>query len=56
MTTEEVHNYNRRKAVAELSFDAVCTNEFMIQMRKWMRGHLERAYDAGFKAAKEGLL
>lgn len=56
MTTEELHNYNRRRAIDDISYDAVCTNDFIIQMRKWIRGHLEKAYEAGYKNAKNGEL
>lgn len=54
MTTEEVHNYNRRHAVSDISYEAVCTNEKIVEFRKWMTAWLDMAYEAGFKAAKEG--
>lgn len=54
MTTEEVHNYNRRLAVSDISYEAVCTNEKIVEFRKWMTAWLDMAYEAGFKAAKEG--
>lgn len=56
MTTEELHNYNRRNAITDISYPAVCTTDFICGLRAWIEGWLEEAYEAGFKAAKEGQL
>lgn len=56
MTTEEMHEYNKRQAINDLSYWSVCTTEFTIELRKFMTKWLSKAYEAGFKAAKEGQL
>lgn len=56
MTTEEMHEYNKRQAISGMSFDSVCTTEFTIKLRYFMIEWLSKAYEAGFKAAKEGQL
>ena len=54
MTPEELHDHNRQNAVHEISYQAVCTNDAIIEFRRWIAGWLDKAYEAGFKAAKEG--
>ena len=54
MTVEEVHNHNRQWALNDISYDAVCTTEFICGLRQWITKQLEKAYEAGFNAAKEG--
>lgn len=56
MTTKEMHEYNKRKAIKDLSYNSVCTTDFTIELRKFMTKWLDKAYEAGFKAAKEGKL
>ena len=56
MTTEEMHEYNKRHAINDLSYWSVCTTDFTIELRKFMTKWLDKAYEAGFKAAKEGQL
>lgn len=54
MTTEELHNYNRRRALSDISYNAVCTNEAIIEFRRWLTKWLELAYEQGFKNATNG--
>jgi hypothetical protein len=54
MTVEEVHNHNRDWAVKEISYEAVVKTEAIVAFRAWITKYLNMAYDAGFKAAKEG--
>ena len=54
MTTEELHNYNRRRALSDISYNAVCTNDAIIEFRRWITKWLEQAYEAGYNAGKEG--
>lgn len=56
MTKEEMHEYNKRQAIHDLSYWSVCTTEFTIKLRYFMIEWLSKAYEAGFKAAKEGKL
>lgn len=56
MTTEELHNYNRRNAITDISYSAVCEIGFIRGLREWIEGWMVQAYEAGFKAAKEGQL
>lgn len=56
MTTEELHNYNRRQALSDISYNAVCTNEAIIEFRRWLTKQLELAYEQGFKNATNGKL
>lgn len=56
MTIEEMHEYNKRNAITDLSYWSVCTTDFTIELRKFMEKWLDKAYEAGFKAAKEGKL
>ena len=56
MTTEEMHEYNKRQAIHDLSYWSVCTTDFTIELRKFMTKWFDKAYEAGFKAAKEGKL
>ncbi len=54
MTIEEVHNYNRRNAISDISYNAVGKSEAISEMRSWLSKWLALAYEAGYKAAKEG--
>ena len=56
MTTEEMHEYNKTQATKDLSYWSVCTTDFTIELRKFMTKWLDKAYEAGFNAAKEGKL
>ena len=56
MTEQEMHEYNRKHAISRLSFDSVCQTKFTIKLRYFMEEWLAKAYEAGFKAAKEGQL
>ena len=49
MTTEEMHEYNKRQAINDLSYYSVCTTDFTIELRKFMTKWLDKAYEAGFK-------
>lgn len=56
MTTEEMHEYNKRQAINDLSYWSVCTTDFTIKLRYFMAEWLAKAYERGYKAAKEGQL
>lgn len=56
MTPEEEHNYNKSHAIGHISYEAVCKDDFIIQMRTWIEGWLDIAYEAGFNNAKKGEL
>ena len=56
MTPEEMHNHNRQWALSHISYEAVCTDDFIIELRKWIMNYLEMAYDAGYNNAKKGEL
>lgn len=56
MTTEEMHEYNKRQAIKDLSYNSVCTTDFTIELRNFMAKWLDKAYEAGFKAGREGKL
>jgi len=56
MTKEEMHNHNRQWALSGLSYEAVCTDDFIIDLRNWFTKWLEMAYDAGYNNAKKGEL
>ncbi len=56
MTTEEVHEYNKTHAIGSLSYDAVVSPDATVEMRRWIELWLGLAYEAGYKAAKEGKL
>lgn len=56
MTVEEMHEYNKRHAINDLSYWSVCTTAFTIELRKFMTKWLDKAYEAGYKAAKNGEL
>lgn len=56
MTAEEMHEYNKTQVTKDLSYWSVCTADFTIELRKFMTKWLDKAYEAGFKAAKEGEL
>ena len=54
MTVEEVHNYNKNHAIGHISYDAVCKDDAIIEMRVWIEKYLARAYEAGYRNAKNG--
>ena len=56
MTKEEMHNHNRQWALSGLSYNAVCTDDFIIDLRNWITKWLEMAYEAGYNNAKKGEL
>ena len=56
MTTEEMHEYNKRQAIHDLSYYSVCTTAFTIELRKFMTKWLAKAYEAGYNNAKNGEL
>lgn len=56
MTSQEMHEYNKSHAIARISYPAVGNDKFIIKMRKWIEEWLSLAYEAGYKAAKEGNL
>ena len=56
MTTEEMHEYNKKQAIHDLSYNSVCTTDFTIELRKFMTKWLDKAYEAGYKAAENGEL
>lgn len=56
MTTEEMHEHNKRQAISDLSYWSVCTTDFTIELRNFMTKWLDKAYEAGFKATQEGKL
>lgn len=56
MTPEEKHNYNRLWAISPISYEAVCKDDFIIEMRSWMEKWLALAYEAGYRNAKKGEL
>ena len=51
-----MHEYNKRQAIKDLSYNSVCTDEFIIKLRGFMTEWLEKAYELGFNAAKNGKL
>ena len=53
MTIEELHEYNRRQRISDISYESVCKVDFTIELRKWITKWLEQAYEAGFQAAKD---
>ena len=56
MTPEEMHDYNKSHAIGPISYEAVCKDDFIIQMRTWIEKWLDIAYEAGFNNAKKGEL
>ena len=56
MTEKEMHEYNRKHAISKLSYNSVCTTSFTIILRYFMEKWLAKAYEAGYKAAKNGEL
>ena len=42
MTTEEMHEYNKRQAIHDLSYWSVCTTDFTIELRKFMTKWLDK--------------
>ena len=56
MTVEEVHEYNKTHAVSNISFQGVVCVDAVCEMRAWLEKWLDVAYEAGYKAAKEGEL
>lgn len=54
MTREDLHQHNRYDAVHEISYQAVCTSDAIIEFRRWITKWLEQAYEAGYNAGKEG--
>ena len=56
MTEKEIHEYNKSHAVGRISYQAVCTDDFIIRLRGWIEEWLGMAYEAGYKAVKEGEL
>lgn len=56
MTPEEVHSYNKIRAISPISYEAVCKDDFIIEMREWIEKWLALAYEAGYKNAKKGEL
>lgn len=56
MTEQEMHDYNRKHAISPLSFASVCQTEFTIKLRYFMEEWLAKAYEAGYKNAKNGEL
>ena len=56
MTTEEVHEYNKKHAISSISYPAVASTDAAVEMRRWIELWLGLAYEAGYKAAKEGKL
>ena len=56
MTVEEVHQYNKTHAIATISYPAVASAEAATEMRRWIEHWLDMAYEAGYRAAKEGKL
>ena len=56
MTIEEVHEYNKTHAIASISYPAVASPDAAVEMRRWIEYWLGLAYEAGYKAAKEGKL
>lgn len=56
MTEKEIHEYNKSHAISHISYPAVCRDDFIIELRGWIEKWLGLAYEAGYKAAKEGKL
>ena len=56
MTEKEMHEYNRKHAISQFSFDSVCRTEFTIKLRYFMEEWLAKAYEAGYNNAKNGEL
>ena len=56
MTVEEVHQYNKSHAISPISYEAVCKDDFIIEMRVWIEKWLAKAYEAGYRNAKKGEL
>lgn len=54
MTVQELHEHNRDWAVKDISFEAVGKVDAIVEFRKWITKWLDMAYEAGYKAAKEG--
>lgn len=54
MTVEEVHAHNRQWKLSNISYEAVAKDESIVAFRAWITKWLELAYDAGYKAAKNG--
>ena len=55
-TTEEMHEHNKREAISNISYWNVCEVNALVEIRQWIEKLLDKAYEAGFKAAKEGQL
>ena len=56
MTPEEKHEYNKRHAVAGISYPAVASPDAAVAFREWIEKWLSVAYEMGFNNAKKGEL
>ena len=55
MTPEQEYNHDRQWVLDRISYEAVCELKALCEIRNWLTGILEKAYDAGYNNAKKSL-